>query len=669
MMQSAISHPERVEGRHPQSAIWYVLLVFIILGAWYSVTIPLGEGPDELPHFTVIRYIVRHGRLPDTPDEHQAFQPPLYYLVGAALTCWIDTSDFVSKSNADYDAIAPDAPKLLLLHTRAEAFPWRGWALAWHLLRFVSLLMGAVTIIAIYRTAQLIVNEHYFAMLAAMSIAFLPSFIFMSAVVNNDNLTAMCAALLCWRIVSLVSRSTCEWNRKIRSELVWLGVLLGCGLLSKLSMIAFVPTTWLALVFVTRSQSFDKLRTDAWDWHKTIGTMIIVLGIATLVSGGYFIRNLVVFQDILAWPLVLSANAVRAQPLGINEWLDLLGRLYRSFWLEWIGIQLDAPLLWWFTLLTLLAVGGTVRGLWLMADGLWRMAYGGWRIVNSRLLKHRFAVTLHASRFTLHASLIALALVHLAIITISWIRWSQTVLGTGQARLWYPALPILIIALALGLRAIEQNFMPHITSYLSLITPYASRFTLHASRLTLHASRFTSHALRLTLVASLFAVALITPLRYLAPTYAPAPRIAALPASAQPIRATFKDKMRLIGWELSATKAKAGDTLQLWLYWEALKDLTDDDWLKLQLLDVNDRFLWFKDGSPSAGRDSTDSWRRGEQIASLHRIVISADAPRGIYRVTVGIHPYGRKNWFPIDEENMWIALSDQLVLTELVIE
>jgi 4-amino-4-deoxy-L-arabinose transferase-like glycosyltransferase len=623
------------------------LLIFIILGAWYSVTIPLGEGPDELPHFTVIRYIVRHGRLPDTPAEHQAFQPPLYYLVGAALTCWIDTSDFVSKSNADYDAVAPDAPKLLLLHTRAEAFPWRGWALAWHLLRLGSLLMGAVTIIAIYRTARLIVNEHYFAMLAAMSVAFLPSFIFMSAIVNNDNLTAMCAALLSWRIVALVARSTDEWNRQTNIELVGLGVLLGCGLLSKLSMIAFAPTMLLALVFVARFQR--------WHWRKTISALLIVLSVAALVSGGYFIRNLVVFQDILAWPLVLSANAVRVQPLGINEWLDLLGRLYRSFWLEWIGIQLDAPLLWWFTLLTLLAIGGIARGLWLMADGLWRMAYGGWRIVNSRLLKHRFAVTLHVSRFTPHASLIALALVHLAIITVSWIRWSQTVLGTGQARLGYPALPILIIALALGLRAIEQNFMPRLTSYLPLITPYASRFTPH----TLH----------LTLVASLFAVALITPLRYLAPTYAPAPRIAALPASAQPIRATFKDKMRLIGWELSATQAKAGDTLQLWLYWEALKDLTDDDWLKLQLLDVNDRFLWFKDGSPSAGRDSTDSWQRGEKIASLHRIVIPADAPRGVYRLTVGVHPYGRKNWFPIDEENMWIALSDQLVLTELVIE
>jgi hypothetical protein len=648
-MQSAMLNAIRNSLR---PRLWSVLLIFLALGAWYSVTIPLGEGPDELPHFTVVRYIVQHGRLPDTPDEHQAFQPPLYYLVGAALTFWIDTSDFVSKSNGDYDAFAPDAPKLLLLHTRAESFPWHGWALAWHLLRFVSLLMGAVTISAIYQTAQLILNERRFAILVAMSIAFLPGFIFMSSVVNNDNLAAMCAALLCWRIASLVSRFKFDWKRAAQIELVIVGVWLGCGLLAKLSMIAFVPTTFIALLFVARAQC------GTWGRRETIGALVVVFGVAALVSVWYFVRNSVVFHDLLAWPLVLSANAVRSQPLSLSEWLDVWGGLYRSFWLEWIGIQLDAPILWWFTWLTLLAVVGVVYGLWRMAAkrGVW----------------HDQA-TDHASPF---APLIALALIHLIAIIVSWLRWTQTVLGTGQARLWYPALPIIILALALGLRHIEQSVASRIANDSS-----RSRFhAIHYLQSAMLKHRFAvcnakaplrclQSAIRFTFIASLLAIALIAPLRYFAPTYAPAPRITNLPMNAQPISATFKDKMRLLGWDISTTKVKQGDVLHVGLYWEALKDLTDDDWLKLQLLDVNDRFIWFKDGSPSAGRDSTDSWRRGEKIASWHRVVIPADAPRGIYRLTVGIHPYGRKNWFPIDEENMWIALSDQLVLTEVVIE
>src|SRR5712692_6001588 len=90
---------------------WHLIAVFLVLGAWTSVVVPLGEGPDELPHFTVTRYIIQHGRLPDTAAEHESFQPPLYYLLSAALTFWIDTSDFVVKADADYDPYASDAPK------------------------------------------------------------------------------------------------------------------------------------------------------------------------------------------------------------------------------------------------------------------------------------------------------------------------------------------------------------------------------------------------------------------------------------------------------------------------------------------------------------------------------------------------------------------------------
>src|SRR5437588_254318 len=77
-----------------------ILLAFVVLAAWSSVLLPLGEAPDELPHFTVTRYIVQHGQLPATADEHEAFQPPLYYLLNALLIYQVDTRDFVVKVNA-----------------------------------------------------------------------------------------------------------------------------------------------------------------------------------------------------------------------------------------------------------------------------------------------------------------------------------------------------------------------------------------------------------------------------------------------------------------------------------------------------------------------------------------------------------------------------------------
>jgi 4-amino-4-deoxy-L-arabinose transferase-like glycosyltransferase len=574
--------------------LWHLIVIFLVLGAWTSVVVPLGEGPDELPHFTVTRYIIQHGRLPDTAEEHESFQPPLYYLLSVALTFWIDTRDFVVKADADYDPLVPDAPKTLLLHTRAEWFPYQGWALAWHLMRLLSLAMGAVTIAAIYATVSALTVDRRLALSCAALLAFLPGFIVMAALVSNDNLAAMLAALVCWRIVLLrpAEHDAQESLPGLRSLLL-LGLLLGLGLLSKTSMLAFVPTVGAALL-IARGR-------HRWAWQPWLRANLVVFGTALLVSGWYFVRNYISYGDWLAWPLVLAANEVRTLPLSLRDWLHVGGQAYRSFWLEWIGIALDPVVQLMLALVSMLALLGLARSV----PPLWR------------------------SR---RRTIVAVLMLHCLVIAISWVRWTQTVAGTGQARLFYPALPVIVLALVLGLRAMHPRLPVAVAGLLLMIS-------------------------------------LLMPLRYLMPAYTPAPRIVSLPSSVHPISATFKDKMRLIGWELPVTRARPGEILHVGLYWEALKDLSEDDWLKIQLLDARDQFVAFKDGSPSAGRDSTDSWRAGERIASWHRLSVPAGAAPGVYRVTVGIHPYGRKNWFPIAEGNMWIALGDQLVLAEVAVE
>ena len=653
--------------------LWHILAAFLLLGAWTSVVVPLGEGPDELPHFTVTRYIIQHMRLPDTAAEHESFQPPLYYLLSASLTFWIDTSDFVVKADADYDPFAPDAPKTLLLHTRAEWFPWQGWALAWHLMRLLSLAMGAVTITAIGATVAAATADAGLGLCAAALAAFLPGFIFMAALVSNDNLAAMLAALLCWRIALLLRPGAASAAANApgarpaaprraagidshvldtRSALL-LGLLLGLALLAKTSMLAFIPTLGLALLLA-------KARLG-WTRRAWLRVNALVFGCALLLSGWYFARNFLLYGDWLAWPLVLAANEVRVLPLTVRDWLHVAGQAYRSFWLEWIGIALDPAVQLLLAIVSLLALMGLMRSVALSAGARSRRsdalpeihsgsspdgrgiqagtnlgqittqitgAHSGGPVGRPQLRQG------HRSGWIASADL-ALCLVfglHALIIGVSWLRWTQTVAGTGQARLFYPALPVIILALVWGLRAVNPR-------------------------------------LPVTVAALLLLLAAAVPLRYLAPAYAPAPRVAALPAAAQPISATFKDKLRLIGWELPAARVHPGQTLYAALYWEALRDLTDDDWLKLQLLDTRDQFIAFKDGSPSAGRDSTDSWRAGERIASWHRLAVPATAAPGVYRLTVGIHPYGRKNWFPIAEENMWIALSDQIVLSEVQVD
>ena len=226
-----------------------LLLAFVLLATWYSLIIPLGEAPDEVPHFTYVRYLAQHGRLPTTTEEHEAFQPPLYYALGAALTFWIEDepdAPFAVRTNAYFDPLDPRAPKNLLLHTGGEAWPYRGWALAWHLVRLLSIALGAVTVWAVYQLGRVLFPDRPAIRLTMAALtAFTPQFLFLSAVVNNDNAATALSALILWQVAALLHDTgrTQLWKRCLL-----LGVLLGLGVLSKASLIALVPVVALAVL-------------------------------------------------------------------------------------------------------------------------------------------------------------------------------------------------------------------------------------------------------------------------------------------------------------------------------------------------------------------------------------------------------------------------------------
>ena len=84
---------------------------------------------------------------------------------------------------------------------------WRGTALAIHLIRFLSVLMGAGTVYLGYRLLLEIWPERWGLALAAAALtAFNPMFLFISGAVNNDNLAMLLCALGIWLLVRLVKR-------------------------------------------------------------------------------------------------------------------------------------------------------------------------------------------------------------------------------------------------------------------------------------------------------------------------------------------------------------------------------------------------------------------------------------------------------------------------------
>jgi 4-amino-4-deoxy-L-arabinose transferase-like glycosyltransferase len=568
---------------------------------WYSLTIPLGEAPDEAPHFTYIRYVARHGRLPTTTEEHEAFQPPLYYVLGAALTFWIDDAPdaaFAIRANADFDVGDPRAPKNLLLHTAAEAWPFRGWALAWHLDRLLSIAFGAVTVWAVYRLGRTLFPDRTAIPLAMAALtAFTPQFLFMSAVVNNDNAATAISALVLWQIAALLTGTEHrrEWKRN-----VVLGSLLGLGVLSKANLITLAPIAGLAVLVAEVRRA---------GWRRGLRSTLVaggaILAVLALIAGWYFVRNWSLYGDPLGWSFLLQVNAPREGPLTPDVLLWLFDGVFRSFWLGWIGIEFENGVYWIIAAACLVGLAGFVA--WL--GRAWRGLDGG-------------------VRWTL-----GLLGLHVTIILASLIQWTATVLGTDQGRLIYPILPTVMLVLVAGWAWWARG-------------------------------RARSPVLG-GLAAGALCLAILTPVRYIGPVHAPAPiATEAELAAATPLNVDWEG-VRLLGYRLENDDVKPGGKLVLDLYWQGMRPIDRDLMALVQLVNGDGKFLLYTDGSPTAGRDTTDRWAPGVPLASRHLLLVPDYGQPGDYYLTISLHPF-EGAWLPGTSAG-GKPIGDQLVLPETV--
>jgi 4-amino-4-deoxy-L-arabinose transferase-like glycosyltransferase len=588
-----------------------VLLFYFALAVWYSVTIPLGEAPDEVPHFTYVRYLARYGRLPTTEEEHEAFQPPLYYALGAALTFWIEDEPdaaFAVRANAYYDVADPSAPKNLLLHSADEAWPYRGWVKAWHLVRLISIILGGITVWAVYRLGLVLFpSQSVVPLTMAALTAFTPQFIFLSAVANNDNAALTFSALILWQVTALLHEGR---GRRIWQRCALLGLLLGLGLLSKANLIGLLPVVGLAiLVAIYRTGLAGQSVQDTRRWERlpaAAGRLLLTFGLAALLSGWYFVRNWMLHGDPMGWSFLLAINARREGPLNVDVLAWLLKGVFRSFWLGWIGIAFDEAIYWMLGVVCLVGMAGFA--VWLLRS--WRALDGGtkWSFV---LLGLHAAITLG-----------------------SLLQWTATVLGTDQGRLIYPILPTVMLIL--------------VTGWAWWARPGARGWVLGG------------------LAAVMLVLAVLTPIRYIMPVHASAPEATAAELAAAHRINVGWGNVRLLGYRLENNEVQPGSQLVLHLYWQGLQPIEQDLMALVQLVDEEGTFLMYADGTPTAGRDTTDRWQPGVPLASRHILSVPDYGQPGNYRLTISLYPFGQSTWLPAMGPDGSL-LGDQFVLPETV--
>ncbi|HOC22490.1 MAG TPA: glycosyltransferase family 39 protein [Anaerolineae bacterium] len=587
-----------------------ILALFLILGTAYSALIPIFEISDEISHYPMVHYVATERALPVQPLEpgvevgpwrQEASQPPLYYMLAAALTSWIDTSDFEQVYNINPQAasglITPDRHNVnLVLHNpTAERFPWRGTVLAVHVARFFSVLLGVWAVALSWRLIRaLFPARPRLALAVAATHAFTPMFVFISSSVNNDALVIPLSILALLLMVRMLKQESDFPGAELR-----LGLAIGLAILSKESALALLPLAAATSLWATW-QRLDRPARPTWACALAFAKSLLTWMIpAALLAGWWYVRNARLYGD----PLGLNAflNVAGGRPFTPTL-ADLWGERFSfmaAYWGNFGGLNVPMPR-WIYHALNGVVVVAGLSLLWCLL--LWlREEKPLWR----RLWPFYWQ-PLTAAR--------ALAWAWPAAVFVALIRWTRMTMAS-QGRLVFPALPLWSLGLIGGL----LTWVP-------------------SQRVRL--ARATMAAIP-TVVLTLTVVALPA---WILPSYRPPEPLPDGFTPPQTLDVTFGQHLHLLGYRIATEKVEPGNYVELDLYWESLAPTESEYLLFIHLLGEGDRIVAQRDTPPGRGLLSTTRLTPGRTWAEhlAIRIPPQAYAPDtlsvsvGVYNATTG---------------------------------
>jgi hypothetical protein len=609
-------------------------LTFISLAILYSLATPPLEAGDESRHYAVVKYMADTGRLPvQQPGEaqihwsHEGNQPPLYYALAALLTFWIDTGSWddvywYNPHTTIGDPLRPDN-KNITIHPPAESWPWRGHVLAVHLIRFLSIVMAAITLMGCYFIALSLFKGSRWLAAGAMALtAFNPMFIFISAAVNNDNAVIMFVTLALWLMVKMANERPENRKPQLLERMnltsqpstlptfhlaALLGLLIGLGALSKLYALGLLPLAallfvWLAYQADQRPDSGDRILTN--NNHAIRNTphasrillraltwSTITLLVAFAVAGWFYWRNSLLYGDPLALQVMRDTAGQRSQTPTLATLRAEFEGIRIAYWALFGGVNILADA-WIYRVLdgvSLVAALGLIA--FILQFIIYHLPFTTYPIKRA-LAGER---TTHYVLRTTHLPTFIILLAWFCIMAFGFILWNLTQ-PAGQGRLLYPAIAAISALGILGLTWWLPSPMQ------KLIVAGCTLFLL--------------------------AFATLSPILYIAPAYAK-PSIltqSQLPADLQSLNFTYESKIRLLGYQLPVQTVHPAETLPLTLYWQLLEPVKLNYSIFVHVLGRQRQVVGQIDTYPGGGQWPTTLLPSGAILADPYEVPISPEA-------------------------------------------
>ncbi len=243
--------------------------------AWLYV-IPPKYAPDELAHYGYLETLYTEQRLPvlgqslfdqhvelnnsgDMPQPEPIYQvnwiaqhPPLYYAL------LIPVFRFLPPGDVAFNIM---------------------------FLRLISIFMAAATLYVIFKTIKKILHESGILPAAVtVAVAFLPTFSYISATVNNDNLLILLSALLVYLLVEKGAQQAEKQNPRDMNRSVKIGVVL--------ALLALTKMTALPLFFVVLiALAYEFFKGGAARKKEAAVSALVIFGLPLLLAGWWYFGN------------------------------------------------------------------------------------------------------------------------------------------------------------------------------------------------------------------------------------------------------------------------------------------------------------------------------------------------------------------------------------------
>lgn len=100
----------------------------------------------------------------------------------------------------------------------------------------------------------------------------------------------------------------------------------------------------------------------------------------------------------------------------------------------------------------------------------------------------------------------------------------------------------------------------------------------------------------------------------------------------------FGDQIALTGYAIQGEQIRPGEIVQVTLFWEAIRPVTQRYKVFLHLVNEQGDPLAQRDAEPGGGLAPTTTWTPGEPIIDNHGILIPSSVPPGTYQLNLGLY-------------------------------